>query len=105
MDGLDIGIKSINYFGEIIKKSKTILWNGPMGVFEFENFKHGSIGIAEYIKLATNNNALTIVGGGDTASCVINFGYFNNVTHVSTGGGDSLELLEGKVLPKHKSFN
>ena len=97
--GLDIGIKSVNYFGEIINKSKTILWNGPMGVFEFDNFKHGSIGIAEYIKNATNNNALTIVGGGDTASCVINFGYFNNVSHVSTGGGASLELLEGKILP------
>lgn len=97
--GLDIGKKSINYFGEIIKKSKTILWNGPMGVFEFENFKYGSIGIAEHIKNATKNNALTIVGGGDTSSCVINFGYYDFVTHVSTGGGASLELLEGKLLP------
>ena len=98
--GLDIGPKTIEKFSKVIKNAKTILWNGPVGVFEFSNFSNGSRQIAESIKYATkNNNAISIVGGGDTASCVINFGYQNDISHISTGGGASLELLEGKKLP------
>jgi phosphoglycerate kinase len=97
--GLDIGPQTIKEFTDIIKECKTILWNGPMGVFEFDNFKNGSIGLAESIKTATMNGSTSIVGGGDTSSFIINFGYFNDITHVSTGGGSSLKLLEEGMLP------
>ena len=103
--GLDIGPKTIKKFSEIISNSNTILWNGPMGVFEFSNFKNGSVQIAEALKKATLNGATSIVGGGDTASCVINFGYENYMSHISTGGGASLELLEGKDLPGIKTLD
>ncbi len=96
--GLDIGPKTVEKFSNIIKDCKTILWNGPMGVFEFDNFKNGSIGIAESIKLATKNGSTSIVGGGDTSSFIINSGYFDDITHVSTGGGSSLKLLEEGTL-------
>lgn len=96
MMGLDIGEKTIELFIDTIEKSKTIIWNGPLGVFEMENFKNGTYSIA---KALANSDAITIIGGGDSASAVEKAGYSNKMTHVSTGGGASLELLEGKVLP------
>lgn len=96
--GLDIGPQTVKEFSDVIKKCKTILWNGPMGVFEFDNFQSGSIGLAESIKEATLNGSTSIVGGGDTSSFIINFGYFDDITHVSTGGGSSLKLLEEGTL-------
>ncbi len=96
MMGLDIGQKSIDLFSKKIKESKTIVWTGPVGVFEMENFKKGTYAIAE--ALATSD-AITIIGGGDSASAVEKAGYSDKMTHVSTGGGASLELLEGKILP------
>jgi len=96
MMGMDIGEESIKAFAEEIKKSKTIIWNGPMGVFEMENFKKGTDAIA---KAMAEADAITIVGGGDSASAVEKAGYSNNMTHISTGGGASLEFLEGKILP------
>lgn len=96
MMGLDIGEKSIKNFTELIEKSKTIIWNGPVGVFEMENFSKGTYAIA---KALAESQAITIIGGGDSASAVEKAGYSDKMTHVSTGGGASLELLEGKVLP------
>lgn len=93
--GLDIGPKTIETFSEYIKKSQTIIWNGPMGVFENTLYQGGTKGICE----AFNQNQTVIVGGGDSASAIINFGYRDKVSHISTGGGASLELLEGKTLP------
>jgi len=96
MMGMDMGEESIKAFTEEIKKAKTIVWNGPMGVFEMENFKKGTDAIA---KAMAEANAITIVGGGDSASAVEKAGYSQNMTHISTGGGASLEFLEGKILP------
>jgi phosphoglycerate kinase len=99
-EGLDIGPKTIELFVETVKKSKTILWNGPMGVFEFPNFAKGTNAIAEAIVRATEeNNAFSLIGGGDSASAVNNAGYGDRVSYVSTGGGALLEYMEGKVLP------
>lgn len=99
-EGLDIGPKSIELFVETVKKSKTILWNGPMGVFEFENFAKGTNAIAEAVVRATEeNNAFSLIGGGDSASAVNNAGYGDRVSYVSTGGGALLEYMEGKILP------
>ncbi|MFT6205861.1 MAG: phosphoglycerate kinase [Spirosomataceae bacterium] len=99
-EGLDIGPKSIELFVETVKKSKTILWNGPMGVFEFPNFAKGTNAIAEAVVRATEeNNAFSLIGGGDSASAVNNAGYGNRVSYVSTGGGALLEYMEGKTLP------
>lgn len=96
MMGLDIGEKTVKLFGDIIKDGKTIVWNGPMGVFEMDNFAKGTFEIA---KAMANSNAITIVGGGDSASAVEKSGLQDKMTHISTGGGASLEFLEGKVLP------
>ncbi len=98
--GLDIGPETIKKFTEIIAKSKTILWNGPMGVFEFPNFAQGTNAIAEAVVKATEeNDAFSLIGGGDSASAVNNAGYGDRVSYVSTGGGALLEYMEGKTLP------
>ena len=98
--GLDIGPESIKIFSEIIAKSKTVLWNGPMGVFEFPNFAQGTNAIAESVVAATEeNDAFSLIGGGDSASAINNAGYGDRVSYVSTGGGALLEYMEGKVLP------
>ena len=95
--GLDIGEKTVKLFDSYIKTAKTVVWNGPMGVFEMPNFAKGTIGICESI--ANLTDAVTIIGGGDSAAAAIGLGYANKFTHISTGGGASLEFLEGKVLP------
>ena len=94
--GLDIGPKTVKLFKQYLDNSKTIIWNGPVGMFEEEKYSNGTKGICEILK---NIDAVKIAGGGDTASAVKNFGYEQAFTHISTGGGASLELLEGKVLP------
>ncbi len=97
--GLDAGPDSILAFREVIVPAKTILWNGPAGVFEFDNFIAGSKAIAEAIVEATDNGAFSLVGGGDSVACVNKFGLADSVSYVSTGGGALLEAIEGKVLP------
>ncbi len=97
--GLDIGPDTIELFCNEIKKSKTVVWNGPMGVFEFPNFANGTNSVANALVDATENGAITIVGGGDSAAAIKKAGLDDKVSHVSTGGGASLEFLEGKVLP------
>src|SRR5690554_577212 len=94
---LDIGPKTLELFAKEIKNAKTVVWNGPMGVFEMDNYRKGTIGVCE--ALANLKDAITIVGGGDSAAAAIQFGYEDKITHISTGGGASLEYLEGKVLP------
>jgi len=103
--GLDIGPESIEAFKKVISESKTILWNGPMGVFEMDNFAIGTNAIAQALADATANGAITIIGGGDSASAIKKAGLDDKVTHVSTGGGASLEFLEGKVLPGVAALN
>lgn len=98
--GLDIGPETIKIFSEIVKNSKTVLWNGPMGVFEFPNFAQGTNAIAESVVAVTEeNDAFSLIGGGDSASAINNAGYGDRVSYVSTGGGALLEYMEGKVLP------
>jgi phosphoglycerate kinase len=97
--GLDAGPKSLENFKKIIMDSKTILWNGPLGVFEMEKFAHGTITLGEYIAESTENGAFSLVGGGDSVSAVKQFGLEDRMSYVSTGGGAMLEMLEGKVLP------
>ncbi|MGN1301349.1 MAG: phosphoglycerate kinase [Clostridia bacterium] len=94
--GLDIGPESVKLFTEELQKAKTVMWNGPLGVFEFENFAKGTNAIA---KVLSEIDATTIIGGGDSAAAVEKGGYSEKMTHISTGGGASLEFLEGKVLP------
>lgn len=97
--GLDIGPESRKVFSKIIENSKTILWNGPMGVFEMSNFAAGTNTIAQAVVKATENGGFSLIGGGDSASAVNNLGYGDKVSYVSTGGGALLEYMEGKVLP------
>ena len=104
-EGLDIGPKTEEIFANVIKESKTILWNGPTGVFEFENFTHGSRTVGEAIVEATKNGAFSLVGGGDSVACVNKFGLASGVSYVSTGGGALLEAIEGKVLPGIAAIN
>lgn len=98
-EGLDIGPKTEKIFAEVIKNSKTILWNGPTGVFEFENFTSGSRSVGLAIVEATKKGAFSLVGGGDSVACVNKFGLADGVSYVSTGGGALLEAIEGRVLP------
>ena len=98
-EGMDIGPESEAAFAEVIKKSKTILWNGPTGVFEFDNFTGGSRAVAEAVAEATANGAFSLVGGGDSVACINKFGMADRVSYVSTGGGALLEAIEGKTLP------
>ncbi|MES2430730.1 MAG: phosphoglycerate kinase [Bacteroidota bacterium] len=97
--GLDIGPKAVGIFSEIINKSKTILWNGPMGVFEMEKFQNGTKSIALAVAASTKNGAFSLVGGGDSVAAVNQFNLADQVSYVSTGGGAMLEYFEGKVLP------
>ena len=98
-EGMDIGPKTEKIFADVIKNSKTILWNGPTGVFEFENFTSGSRAVGEAIVEATKNGAFSLVGGGDSVACVNKFGIADKMSYVSTGGGALLEAIEGLVLP------
>ena len=98
-EGMDIGPKTEAIFADVIKNSKTILWNGPTGVFEFDNFTSGSRAVADAIVEATKNGAFSLVGGGDSVACVNKFGVADKVSYVSTGGGALLEAIEGMVLP------
>ncbi|WP_055070428.1 phosphoglycerate kinase [Clostridium massiliamazoniense] len=100
--GLDIGPKTEELYAAAVKEAKTVIWNGPMGVFEFENFNKGTIAVA---KAMADSNATTIIGGGDSAAAVNILGFGDKMTHISTGGGASLEFLEGKVLPGIDALN
>ena len=101
-EGLDIGAESIKLFEDEIANAKTVVWNGPMGVFEMSNFARGTFAVAEAL---TQTEAVTIIGGGDSAAAVIQSGYADKMSHISTGGGASLELFEGKVLPGIDAIN
>ncbi|SCX96888.1 phosphoglycerate kinase [Flavobacterium anhuiense] len=97
--GLDAGPKSLENFKKVILDSKTILWNGPLGVFEMETFSKGTIALGDYIAEATANGAFSLVGGGDSVAAVKQFGFEDKMSYVSTGGGAMLEMLEGRILP------
>ena len=97
--GLDIGKDSVTMFCEKIKESKTLVWNGPMGVFEMENFQNGTKKIGEAICLATKSGAFSLVGGGDSVAAIKKFKLDKKVSYISTGGGAMLDYLEGKDLP------
>ncbi|MHA4894696.1 phosphoglycerate kinase [Pedobacter sp. PWIIR3] len=104
--GLDIGPKTVELFSKVIKESKTLLWNGPMGVFEMANFEQGTRAIADAVVAATqDNNAFSLIGGGDSAAAIAKFNLEDKVSYVSTGGGALLEYMEGKELPGVKAIN
>ena len=103
--GLDIGPDSITAFSKVVEASKTILWNGPMGVFEMAKFEAGTKAIAEAVVKATENGAFSLIGGGDSAAAVAKFNFTDDVSYVSTGGGALLEYMEGKELPGVKAIN
>jgi phosphoglycerate kinase len=103
MMGVDCGPKTLELYKEILKGAKTVVWNGPVGVFEMPNFAKGTKALCEM--LANLEGATTIVGGGDSASAAINMGFESKFTHISTGGGASMEYLEGKVLPGVAAIN
>ena len=98
-EGLDAGPETQKAFAAAIEDAKTILWNGPAGVFEFDNFTAGSRAIAEAIAKATKNGAFSLIGGGDSVACINKFGMADQVSYISTGGGALLEAIEGKILP------
>jgi phosphoglycerate kinase len=102
--GLDIGPQAVQVFSKVIEESKTILWNGPMGVFEMEKFSNGTRKVAEAVVRATYKGAFSLIGGGDSAAAVAQLGYSEKVSYVSTGGGALLEYFEGKVLPGVKAL-
>jgi phosphoglycerate kinase len=97
--GLDIGPETVKLMSMEVRRAKTIVWNGPMGVFEMPNFANGTLEVARILAEATKAGATTIVGGGDSAAAVAQLGFEASMSHVSTGGGASLEFLEGKQLP------
>jgi len=99
MMGLDIGPKTAKAFCDVIKEANTVFWNGPMGVFELETFRAGTKNVAMAVAEVTKRGGHTVVGGGDTAAAVNLLGFSEQMTHVSTGGGASLEFMEGKMLP------
>ncbi|AYL97225.1 phosphoglycerate kinase [Mucilaginibacter celer] len=103
--GLDIGPETVELFSKVVEESKTILWNGPMGVFEMEKFLGGTKAIAQAVAKATENGAFSLIGGGDSAAAVAKFGMTDEVSYVSTGGGALLEYMEGKELPGVKAIN
>lgn len=103
--GLDIGPDSREAFAKVIEESKTVLWNGPMGVFEMESFDKGTKAVADAVVKATENGAFTLIGGGDSAAAVTKFGLADEVSYMSTGGGALLEYMEGKELPGVKAIN
>ncbi len=103
--GLDIGPESVVKYKDIVGGSKTLLWNGPMGVFEFSKFENGTKSVAEAVVAATEKGAFSLIGGGDSAAAVAKFGFEDNVSYVSTGGGALLEYMEGKELPGVKAIN
>jgi phosphoglycerate kinase len=98
-EGLDCGPESVKLFSDVVARANTIVWNGPVGVFEFDKFANGTKAVMDAVVAATERGATTIIGGGDTATCAAKYGTEDKVSHVSTGGGASLELLEGKTLP------
>ncbi|MFO7618008.1 MAG: phosphoglycerate kinase, partial [Bacteroidales bacterium] len=102
--GLDIGPETIGKFSDVIENSATLLWNGPMGVFEMPNFKNGTVEIAKAIAKATRKGAFSLVGGGDSVAAINQFGLADQVSYVSTGGGALLEYIEGQVLPGIKAI-
>lgn len=104
-EGLDIGPKSIEYFSFVVLKAQSILWNGPMGVFEMETFDKGTYGVAQAVAEATKNGAYSLIGGGDSVSAINKAGLADSVSFVSTGGGAMLEYLEGKTLPGIKAIS
>jgi phosphoglycerate kinase len=97
--GLDAGPDTREAFAKVVSQSKTILWNGPVGVFEMESFANGTISLGEAIVTATENGAFSLVGGGDSVAAAKQFGLAEGMSYVSTGGGAMLEMLEGKTLP------
>ena len=97
--GVDIGPASIELFSNELRSARTIVWNGPMGVFEMENFANGTVAVGQTLASCTDAGATTIIGGGDSASAIKKAGLENRISHISTGGGASLEFLEGKQLP------
>jgi phosphoglycerate kinase len=99
---MDIGPKSEKIFADAVKDAKTVIWNGPMGVAEFKNFAQGTVAVA---KAMADSSATTVIGGGDSAAAVNNLGFGDKMTHISTGGGASLEFLEGKDLPGISALN
>lgn len=104
-EGMDAGPETRKAFADAIKDAKTILWNGPAGVFEFEKFTDGSRAIAEAIAEATSKGAFSLIGGGDSVACINKFGMADKVSYISTGGGALLEAIEGKVLPGVAAIN
>ena len=98
-EGFDIGPQTIELFSKVIKESKTVIWNGPMGVSEIPLYATGTIEVAKAVKDATANGAFSLIGGGDSAAAINNLGFGDDVSYVSTGGGALLEYMEGKELP------